>query len=100
MLNRQLRRKQQLKSVNSEIKPTTQHGVLIRAIMAVPVAVTQEVGTSAVSVIALKLADPAVVSWAGGGLVRTVSAVPLAVTLPPYRNTSMKVQSKRHDAQY
>lgn len=67
--------------------------------MAVPVAVTQEVGTGAVSVIALKLAKPAVASWAGGGLVRTVSAVPLAVTLPPYRNTPMRVQSKRHDAQ-
>lgn len=37
--------------------------------MAVPVAVTQEVGTGAVSVIALKLAEPAVASWAGGGLV-------------------------------
>lgn len=48
---------------------STQHRVFIRAIMAVLVAVAQEMWTGAVSIIALKLAEPAVASWAGGRLV-------------------------------
>lgn len=51
--------------------------------MAVLVAVAQEVGAGAVSIVALELAQLAVATGAGGGLIRAVSAVPLAVTLPP-----------------
>lgn len=58
--------------------------------MAVPVAVAQEVRTGAVAVVALELSEPAVASRAGGGLVRAVSAVPLAVTFPPDRNASVE----------
>jgi hypothetical protein len=36
--------------------PTTQHRIFIRAIMAVLVAVAQEVGAGAVSIVALELA--------------------------------------------
>lgn len=60
--------------------------------MAVLVAVAQEVRTGAVSIIALKLAQPAVAGRAGGGLVWAVSAVPLTVTLPPDRNTSVEAE--------
>lgn len=68
---------------------TTEHRILVRAIVALLVVVAQVVGTGAVSVIALELAEPAVARWAGGRLVRTVSAVPLAVTFPPYGNTAV-----------
>ena len=54
--------------------------------MAVLVAVTQEVGAGAVPIAALELAQAAVPAGAGGGLIRAVSAVPLAVTLPPDRD--------------
>ena len=70
--------------------PTTQHRIFIRAIMAVLVAVAQEVGAGAVSIIALKPAQWAVATGAGGGLIRAVSAVPLAVTLPPDGDAAVK----------
>lgn len=58
--------------------------------MAVLVAVAQEVGAGAVSIVALKLSEPAVARRAGGGLVGAVSAVILTVTFPPDRNTPVE----------
>lgn len=69
------------------MKLTTEHRILVGAIVALLVVVAQVVGTGAVSVIALELAEPAVARRAGGRLVRSVSAVPLAVTFPPDGNT-------------
>lgn len=63
--------------------------------MAVLVAVAQEVRARAVSITALKLAEPAVASWAGWGLIWAVSAVPLTVTFPPDRNTSIEVEERQ-----
>lgn len=51
------------------MKPTTEHWILVRAIGALLVIVAQVVGTGAVSIIALELAQPAVARRTGGRLV-------------------------------
>ena len=71
----------------SQRSPTTQHGVLVRAVGAVLVGVAQVVGAGAVPVAALELPQSAVAAGAGGRLVGPVPAVPLAVTPPPDGDT-------------
>lgn len=73
-------------------KPTTQHRVFIGSVVAVLVAVTQKVRTGAVSIVALKLAEPAVASGTGGGLVGAVPAVRLTVAFPPNRNAAVEAE--------
>ena len=70
--------------------------------MTVLVAVAEEVRTRAVSVVTLKLSEPAVARRAGRGLIGAVSAVALTVTLPPDRNTTVgaEVRIKRRDLDY
>lgn len=80
----------QIKGICQEKNLTTENRVLVWSIMTVSVAVAKEVRTGAVSVIALKLAKPAVSDWAGRGFVWAISAVPLTVTFPPNRDAPIK----------
>lgn len=66
---------------------TAESRVLVWTVRAVRVAITDDAGVGTVAILTLELANGAISWWAGLRFIWAISAIWLAITLPPYRNT-------------